>query len=59
MSKYNFVEKHLSDYGGFIEGKAAVLVYFVKRLPIIRMYWFPKLVAGKGPIQSRHKKRRI
>ena len=35
-----------------IEGKAAVSMYFVKRSPIIRMYRFPKLVAGRGPIQS-------
>ena len=35
-----------------IEGKAAVSMYFVKRSPILRMYQFPKFVAGRGPIQS-------
>ena len=35
-----------------IEGKAAVSMYFVKRSPIIRMYQFPKFVAGRRPIQS-------
>ena len=35
-----------------IEGNAAVLMYFVKKSPIIRMYRFAKLVAGRGPIQS-------
>ena len=35
-----------------IEGKAAVLMYFVKRLLIIRMYRFPKFVAETEPIQS-------
>ena len=34
------------------EGKAAVLMYFVKRSPILRMYQFLKFVTGKGPIQS-------
>ena len=35
-----------------IESKAAVLIYFVKRSPTIRMYRFPKFVTGRGPIQS-------
>ena len=35
-----------------IEDKAAVSIYFVKRSPTIRMYWFPKFVTGRGPIQS-------
>ena len=35
-----------------IEGKTAVLMYFVKRLLIIRMYRFPKFVAEREPIQS-------
>ena len=35
-----------------IEGKVAVSMYFVKRLPIIRMYQFPKFVVGRGLIQS-------
>ena len=35
-----------------IEGKAAVSMYFVNRSPIIKIYRFPKLVAGRGPIQS-------
>ena len=35
-----------------IEGKAAVSMYFAKRSPIIRIYRFPKFVAGREPIQS-------
>ena len=52
MSEYNFIQKHLSDYGDFYRGKSAVLMYFVKRSPILRMYRFPKFVAARGPIQS-------
>ena len=36
MSKYNFIQKHLG-LAVSIEGKATVLIYFVKRLPTIRM----------------------
>ena len=35
-----------------VEVKAEVSMYFVKRLPIIRTYRFPKFVAGRGHIQS-------
>ena len=35
-----------------IEGEAAVSIYFVKRLSIIRMYRFPRFAARRGPIQS-------
>ena len=35
-----------------IEGKSAVSMDFVKRLPIIRIYRFPKFAAARGPIQS-------
>ena len=35
-----------------IEGKAAVLIYFVKKSPIMRMYRIPKFVTERGPIQS-------
>ena len=39
-----------------IEGRAAVLIYFVKRWPTKRMYRFPKFVTicpcGRGSIQS-------
>ena len=33
-----------------VEVKAEVSMYFVKRLPIIRTYRFPKFVAGRGHI---------
>lgn len=35
-----------------IEDKDAVSTYFVKRLPTIRIYQFPKFVTWRGPIQS-------
>ena len=35
-----------------IEGKVAVLMCFAKMSPIMRIYRFPKFVAGRGPIQS-------
>ena len=35
-----------------VEVKVEVSMYFVKRLPIIRTYRFPKFVTGRGHIQS-------
>ena len=52
MSEYNFIQKHLSDYGGFYRGQGGSFDVFAKRSPIIRIYRFPKFVAGRGPIQS-------
>ena len=35
-----------------IEGKAAVLIYFVNKSLTMRMYRLPKFVTERGPIQS-------
>ena len=35
-----------------IEGKAAVLIYFIKKSPTMRMYRLPKFVTERGPIQT-------
>ena len=37
---------------GLIEGKAAVLLYFVKKSLTMRMYRLPKFVTERGSIQS-------
>ena len=35
-----------------IEGKAAILIYFVKKSLTMRMHRLPKFVTERGPIQS-------
>ena len=52
MSKDNLSKNTWVMIAVLVEGKAVVLIYFVKWSPTIRMYQFPKHVTGRGPIQS-------